>query len=159
MLQTRPGDLVAIEAAGRFFYALILDRIALFGGAWSFVFAFHSEMPLDREQVLARDIRGWNAFVDFIWAKRENRITRVARGVDTALFRGPGYLKGSNAFPQKATMWSIQDMRTGGVMRKSELTPEERTYPMNECIDDVVMVKRVLEDWTPESEYVRQGSL
>jgi hypothetical protein len=148
-----------VEAAGRFFYALVLDRIGLFGGAWSFVFAFHSEMQLNSEQVLARGDQGWNGFVDFIWAKRENRITRLARGVDTSRFAGPGYLKGSNAFPQKATMWWIHDLRTGGVSQKRELTSEERAYPMNERIDDTIMVERVLAGWTPALEYDRQANL
>ena len=60
MIQPRPGDLVAIEANGRYYYAAILDRIRLFGGNWVFVFASSSERVLAAETVLASSDGGWH---------------------------------------------------------------------------------------------------
>lgn len=152
VIQIRPGDLIAVSASSKFYYALILDRIRLFGGNWTFVFHRTSAEPLAVEEILAGPREGFHAFVDFIWAKREGRITRIARAVDTTAFQGPGFLKATNAHREKATLWFISDMAFREVRRVEQLTPEERRYPLQSRIDDILMVRDVDRRWVPEKD-------
>jgi len=47
MTRIYPGDLLRIAANGRFYYAIILDKIRLFGGQLCFVLYRTSETPLE----------------------------------------------------------------------------------------------------------------
>jgi hypothetical protein len=92
VIQIAAGDLLAVEANGRY-YTPVLDKIRLFGGNWSVVFHKTSEQMLGPDEVLDGSRDGFHAFVDFIWAKREKRLRRLARGLDTRRFHGPEFLK------------------------------------------------------------------
>ena len=72
MIRISPGDLVGVRANDRYYYALVLDRVRLFGGNWVFVFHRSSEDLLNAVDVLTGPVSGFNAFVDFIWAKRDS---------------------------------------------------------------------------------------
>lgn len=151
MIQLLPADLIAVESNGRYYYALVLDRIRLFGGNWAFAFHRSSDTLLEQEAILS-DRRGFNAFIDFIWAKRDNRITRIARGIDTAPFLGPGFLKNTHATKEKAKHWFIYDMEGKEIKRVNQLTPDEIKYPLYSRIDDAIMIKRISIAWTPEQD-------
>jgi hypothetical protein len=152
LIQIAAGDLVAVEANGRHHYALILDKIRLFGGNWSFAFHRTSVDVLSPAELLRDAPQGFHAFVDFIWAKREKRLRRLARGLDTRSFQGSGRLKGTNAVNQKATLWFIYDMDFQELKRVAQLTAEEATYPDHSRIDDVLMVERIAQKWTPDRD-------
>lgn len=72
MVQLRPDDLVAVRKDGMYFLFAILTKQILFGGHWAF--AFHGA----RSVLLSLDGEysgpGFNAAVDFIVPKREDRI-------------------------------------------------------------------------------------
>jgi hypothetical protein len=153
MIQITPGDVVAVEADGRYYYALILDRIRLFGGNWAFVFHASSDQLLTASSILEGSRQGFHAFVDFIFAKRENRLTRVARKVDTTAFRSPGRLKGTHATKEKAKVWFIYDMDGEQVSRLSTLTPVEAAYPNYSRIDDTIMIDLANRRWLPEQDH------
>jgi hypothetical protein len=124
MIHVAPGDLVAVAARGRYYYALVIERIRMFGGSWTFAFHRTSESLLAPEELLEGPRSGFNAFVDFIWAKRERRLLRLARQVDASPFRGPGRLKGTHAVKEKAAFWFIYDMAFQHVKRESRLSRE-----------------------------------
>lgn len=126
MRQLQEGDLIAIEASGKYYYALILSKIRLFGGNWTYVFHRRSDQLLPLEKVLTMPISGFNAFGDFIWAKREKRITGLARKLDTSGFRGPGRLKATNATKDKAPFWFIMDMNFKELKRVTHLIRMKR---------------------------------
>jgi hypothetical protein len=148
VIQLRPGDLVAVSSGGRYFYCLILDRIRMFGGNWTYVFHGSSGSILTANQVLERTHDGFHAFVDFIHAKREARLERLARGVDTRPYAGPGYLKRTFTLFDRVQPWFISDMNFREIRRVDELS-EEKTYPLEERIDDSVMADRAEKRWTP----------
>jgi hypothetical protein len=152
MIQITPGDLVSVESEGRFYYGLILDRVRLFGGNWTFVFHEASDQPLPPEGLVNGGRAGYHAFVDFIWAKRERRLTRIARRVATSAFEGPRRLKNTAALKGKAKLWFIYGMDFRELKRVPRLTADEAKLPLNERIDDVIMVQRVKERWTPEQD-------
>lgn len=152
MIQVAPGDLVAVTARGRYYYALIVERIRMFGGSWTFAFHRTSGALLAPEALLNGSRSGFNAFVDFIWAKREKRLVRLARKVDASPFRGPGRLKGTHALKEKAAFWFIHDMAFQQLKRESLLSRDEARYPLHETIDDVLMVDRIDAGWTPEQD-------
>jgi len=152
MIQLKPRDLVAITANSRYYYALLLDRIRLFGGNWTFVFHRTSSSLLTAKEVLGGSRSGFHAFVDFIWAKREGRATRLWRGVSTEEFEGPGFLKQTNTHRGKATLWFISDMTFQDVRRVEQLSEAEKRYPLQSRIDDILMVSDVDRAWTPEQD-------
>ncbi len=152
MIRIEPGDLVSVESEGSFYYALVLDRIRLFGGNWVFVFHDVSDRSLCAADLLEGARRGYHAFVDFIWAKREHRLARLARKVETSAFEGPGRLKNTAALKEKAKLWFIYDMTFKELKRVATLTSEEAKLPLNERIDDQIMVQRVRDRWTPDQD-------
>jgi hypothetical protein len=152
VIQIAPSDLVAIKANGRYYFALIRDRMRLFGGDWTLVFHGSGERPLSASEVLSGHRSGYDAFVDFIWAKREARLTRLARKIDTGAFQGPGRLKATHALKEKARLWFIYDMSFRELKRGSRLSPEEATYPESSRIADAIMARRADSHWTPEQD-------
>lgn len=163
MIRIQPGDLVAIAANHKYYYALILDRIRLFGGNWTYAFHRTSAEVLEAEEILGGPHEGFNAFIDFIWAKREDRLVRLARKVDSGEFAGPGYVRGTNAFPgrvpgtsaipEEAKRWFILDMNFREIKKGVKtLSAEEKRYPLNRRIDDTLMVQLVDQRWTPEQD-------
>src|SRR5712691_6214107 len=62
MIQISPGDLIAVATEGRYYYALVLDRVRLFGGNWVFVFHRSSQNILDAADLLDGPRTGYHAF-------------------------------------------------------------------------------------------------
>ena len=101
VIQVSPGDLVAVSANEKFYYALLIERIRMFGGCWSFVFHRTSRELISAADLLTSPGVGFNAFVDFLWSKREGRIQRLQRRAETAPFRGPGFLVDAGWLPEQ----------------------------------------------------------
>lgn len=75
MVRITRGDLFAIRGGNeRYYYALILDKIGLFGGNGSFAFHRTSPQMLASKELLLPNESGFHAFIDFIFAKREDRL-------------------------------------------------------------------------------------
>ena len=83
MIQTRPGDLIQVQKDGVNFTFCVLTKKLLFGGNWCFV-CYNSDASV-------KD--GFNAFVDFLVPKRENRITKLSSGNDFSHLHGSELLK------------------------------------------------------------------
>ena len=79
--------------------------------------------------VLTGPAGGFHAFVDFILAKREGRLVRLARKQPTTGFLGPGFLKSGISIDEKPASWTIRDMSFNEVRKVSHLSPEEATFP------------------------------
>lgn len=152
MIHIRPGDLIAVRFEGRYYYSLILDRIRLFGGNWVYVFHRTSVGLLEADVFLDGRQPGFHAFVDFIHAKREDRITRIQRKIDPGLYPAPGFLKAAHEHKHKASQWFIYDMDFNLVKRVQRLKRAEKKYPNWSRIDDTIMAKLVDEAWMPEKD-------
>jgi hypothetical protein len=143
------GDLVAVNANDRYYYAIILSKVRLFGAP--LVFAFHrtSETPLTAEQIAVPTATGFHEFVDFIWAKRENRLSRIATKIDTVPFETAHFFKSTHTTKGKATLWFIYDASFSEVRRTKRLSKEEKTYPLRHRIDDTIMCALIDKHWMP----------
>lgn len=150
MIQIRPRNLLTVRANDKYYYALVLDKIRLFGGNW--VYAFHktSNELLSASELLANVQPGFHAFVDFIWAKRESRVERLAKNVDVQPYNFASHLKGTNTMQGKADLWFIYDLEFNLLRRSSNLKEEEKRYPLYQRIDDTIMVERIDKKWLPE---------
>jgi len=136
VIQLRPGDLVAVRKDGAYFLFAILTKQILFGGHWSF--AFHGS----RSTAPAADDRavghGFNAAIDFIFPKREDRLVRVSRGNDFSHLQGPELLQQQ---PLKGEVnyriWRWKENRREEaeyVRFTPSPSPEERSAPHYSCI-------------------------
>jgi hypothetical protein len=154
VIRVSPGDFVAVSATGRFYYALVLDRIALFGGQLCFVYHRTSTELLAVHEVVEPGADGFIEVVDFIWAKRQKRIQRLASKVALAaqLNESVKFFKISFTLKGKAKEWWIRDREGADVKRTSRLTEPEKAYPLHERIDDVLMVDLVDKQWKPEKD-------
>src|SRR5262249_19179949 len=91
MVQIRPGDLVAVRRDGVYFMFAILTEQILFGAHWSYVFhGARDTLPPERDECAGT---GFNAFVDYLLPKREDRLVRIRRGNDFSALRGPELLQ------------------------------------------------------------------
>src|SRR2546425_207169 len=110
MVQLRPGDLVAVRRNGVYVVFAILTKQILFGGHW--VFAFHGSresLPSEHHECAGP---GFNAVVDFIVPKREDRVVRIRRGQDFSSLLGPELLQQEPAKSQvNYRMWRWQNNR------------------------------------------------
>jgi hypothetical protein len=150
MIRISPRNLLAVKADSKFYYALVLDKIRLFGGNWAYAFHQASDELLPATELLGAKPGGFHAFIDFIWAKRENRIERVARDIDVEPYNSVCRLKGTNTLTGKADRWFIYDMDFRLLKRTSKLSEKEKRYPLYERIDDAIMVERINQKWVPE---------
>lgn len=152
MIRIYSGDLVAVEFDERFYYAIVLDPIKLFGG--NFVYALHrtSRELLTSEAILSGPANGFHAFVDFIFAKREDRLTRVAKKIDTSAFECVTHFKRTVTLKGKAKFWFIVDRDLDDVGRVETLTNEQKAFPLVCRIDDSIMVSLVNEKYVPEDD-------
>jgi hypothetical protein len=101
--------------------------------------------------LLAPPTNGFHAFIDFIFAKRENRLDHLAKKVDIGPYNTVKHLKNTHIFPGKAPLWFIYDLDFNE-RRVESLSEEEKYYPLFERIDDTIMVQRVNELWTPDQD-------
>jgi hypothetical protein len=91
MIHVKPGNLVAVFADGRYYYAAVLKNLMPRArGHWCFVFHKTSEQILSAGEVLNGAEIGFYDLVDFIWAKRQNRLIRIAERVAVESFNYPG---------------------------------------------------------------------
>jgi hypothetical protein len=154
MTRISPGDLLRIAANGRFYYAIILDKIQLFGGQLCFVLYRTSETPMEAEEAMREPLEGFYEIVDFIWAKREDRVVRLATKLDThALNRRVVFFKSTHAIKEKAKDWWIYDRKGQELRRVQKLSEEEKRYPLHHRIDDILMVGLVDKRWSPEQDH------
>jgi hypothetical protein len=87
MIHAKPGNLVAVYADGRYYYAVVLKSLLPAArGHWCFVYHRTSEHLLSASEVLNDKSSGFYDLVDFIWAKRENRLIRIAENVEIKTF-------------------------------------------------------------------------
>jgi hypothetical protein len=160
MIQLRPGDLVAVRKDDAYFVFAILTKQTLFGGHWSF--AFHGSRPTlpSVDDELAGP--GFNAAVDFIVPKRENRVVRVRRGNDFSSLFGPELLQ---QYPTKGeTNYRIWRWRNY-LREEAEYvrftpspSPEERSAPHYACIPADWACDRAARGWKEhESPWVENG--
>lgn len=149
MIQLRPGDLVAVRKDSAYFLFAILTKQILFGGHWSF--AFHGSRPTAPSEANRSDGAGFNAAVDFIIPKREERIVRVSRGNDFSLLLGPELLQQQ---PHKGEVnyriWRWKNLRREEaeyVRFTPSPSPEERTAPHYSCIPADLACDRAARGW------------
>ena len=153
MIRIFPGDLICVEANDSFYYAMILDKIKLFGGQLCYVLHRKSEKPLEAEEVLREVGAGFFEIVDFIWAKREDRISRIAKKIDTSgLNQRVTFFKNTHTTKGKAEEWWIYDREGREIHRRSILSKKEIYYPLFRRIDDILMVELVEKRWSPEQD-------
>jgi hypothetical protein len=94
MIHAKSGNLIAVSANGKFYYALVLRSLLPRKRAhWCFVFHRTSEHLLSAAEILNGSPAGFYQLVDFIWAKRQNRLVRIAEKIDVRRFDNGSYLK------------------------------------------------------------------
>lgn len=126
MIRLAPGDLIAIKHEQRHYYALVLNKISLFGG--NLVFAFYETSPdlLTKSQIFENPGQGFFEIVDFIWAKRENRISRIASKISIE-----NYLSQITYYKNTFNISLMREENTGSSMTKTTMKSEKQNLLMN----------------------------
>lgn len=160
MIKIKPGDVIAFERKGRYYYAVIITKVILFGG--NLVHAFHlaTDKLLSQEELLLQNPTGFNSIVDFISAKRENRIMKLGTIENILPFRKYKHFKKQSV---NKKFWFIEDVQDGQIieLRKTEkLTEEEMGYPYLATIPEGWLVDYIETKWSPEkSPYFKVRTL
>ncbi len=162
MIQVRPGDLVAVQNEGAYILFAILTKQILFGGQWCFV--SHSArrvLPAKAEIVSSS---GFNAVVDFILPKREQRVFRLSRGNDFSSLFGPELLqqpslKGQSNY--RLWRWKNGKREQAEFVRFTPSpTKEETSVPHYCCIGADFAFEFAARHWQPSSSmWTAQQSL
>jgi hypothetical protein len=150
MLQIRPGDLLAVLEGDAAILVAIVTKQILFGGHWSYV--FHGTQMTTVASITAGS-SGFNAAVDFITPKREDRIVRISRSNDFSFYMGPELLQQQPAKGEvNHQMWRWRDGRREDAERV-RFTPspaaEERSAPVYSCIPADLACKLAARCWEP----------
>jgi hypothetical protein len=151
VLQIRPGDLIAVEQGHAAVVFAILTKQILFGGHWSYV--FHGA----RDRVSLSKVEptgpGFNAAVDFIVPKRENRLIRISRANDFSSLMGPELLQQQPA--KGETNYHIWRWRDGKRIEADRVrvtaspTREERSAPEYACMPAEWAFRLASRHWEP----------
>ena len=157
MIQIYPGDLLQILAENnRFYYVIILEKISLFGGQFCFALYRTSETPIESTELMKGPLEGFYETVDFIWAKREKRVTRIAKKLDVEKLNSAVqyFIHSFGAFKKKdASQWGIVDRKRNSVKTIYTVTDEEKKYPSNHCIGYNSLLKLIDSRYAPEKEW------
>jgi hypothetical protein len=87
MIHVKAGNLIAVSTNGRYYYVLVLKSfLPSASGHWCFVFHKTSEQLLCAADLLNEGAPGFYELVDFIWAKRQKRLIRIAEKIDITSF-------------------------------------------------------------------------
>lgn len=153
MIQLRPGDLVAVQKEDTYVLFAILTKQILFGGHWCFVSHQHRNvLPAAADVVLGS---GFNAAVDFIVAKREQRVFRISRGNDFSSLMGPELLqqpplKGQSTY--RFWKWKNGKREEAEYIRFTPSpTREEVSAPHYSCIGADFAFELAAHHWNPSS--------
>lgn len=152
MKQLKQGDVIAVELNGTYYYAIVLTPIIMFGGNLVYAFPFTTKELLKLDELLSRNLKGFNSVVDFIFAKRENRIIRLGSIENYSTFKLYKYFKACHELNTKSNSWFIYDENNKLIKRTNKLTIQEKEYPFWERIDDTLLAKRIVDNWFPEKE-------
>ena len=153
MIQLRPGDLIAVRKEDAHVLFAILTKQILFGGHWSFV--FHSSrktLHLAQDEIIGS---GFNAVVDFIVPKRENRVIRISRGNNFSSLMGPEMLqqeplRGERNY--RIWRWKNNERKETEYVRFTPSpTREERAAPRYSCLPADFAWELVEREWKEDS--------
>jgi hypothetical protein len=151
MRQIRTGDLIAVRDGNTAVLFAILTKQILFGGHWSYV--FHGNRKSTEVSSSAAAGLGFNAAVDFIVPKRENRVVRISRANDFSSLMGPETLQQEPAHGQvNYQIWRWKDGRrenAAWVRFTPSPTIEEKSAPHYGCIPADWACKLATRRWEP----------
>ena len=152
MIRINEGDLLCIEGEKQYYYVLILDKIKLFGGQLCFVYHKTTSEPVGAVEIV-KTPNGFYEIIDFIWAKREKRITKIKDNIDIKTIKEKiQFFKNTFTLIGKAELWIIYDKNGNEVKKVNKLNDEEIKYPIYHRIDDRIMMKLVDEFYLPEND-------
>ncbi len=151
MLQIRAGDFIAVADGDSAVLFAVLTKQVLFGGHWSYV--FHGVRPLTAVSNIQASGTGFNAAVDFITPKRENRIIRISRDNDFSSLMGSELLQQEPAKGEvNYMMWRwLNGRREDAEFVRFTPSPstEERIAPPFGCIPAEWVCKLAAQSWEP----------
>lgn len=150
MIQLKLGDVIAIKQKGVYYYAIILSKTIYFGGNLIYAFHIKSDSLLSLNEIMQKKSKGFNAIVDFIFARREKRITKLGQIENYAEYCKHSYYKTTHQDKEKAKFWFILDKSFKEVDRKKKLSSTEKEYPLASRIDDGLMIEKINNFWSPE---------
>lgn len=146
MIQIRAGDLLSVKTDEGHVVFAVLTKKLLFGGNWCYVFHQTTVAQLQEDH-------GFNAFVDFIIPKREDRVTRLSSGNDFSNLGGPELLKQQPT--RGKTSYSIyrwSNFRIDSVTHirtTTSPTKEELSAPEYACLPAGFACELALRQWRP----------
>jgi hypothetical protein len=149
MFHPRPGQLLAVKVRDRYFYTLILTKVALFGSQLAFVFHNKTNSLVSWHEIEAWPFDGFVAFIDLGFAKREGRIQRIANDFEPAGFEAPRRFKhGVSREPQiEPSRWAVVDL-SGDELEVHATLPEHlRALPDYIAVGEEIWTRRAEERW------------
>ena len=153
MIQQRVGDLLEVEEGGRFFYVVVLTKVAQFGG--NILFAFHTDGTEQDVGSLATDARGFNICADLLLPKREGLVKRLHQFEDVSPFWRTRFVKATNEHRPgvRARDWYVYRIGQRGqkqVAHVTELEPKYRSAMDDGCHSFDLVAEKVLARYTPD---------
>ena len=156
MIQLRLGDVIAFKSDDKYYYAIIITKIILFGGNLIYTFHLKTNKLLSMEEVIGSKNNGFTAIVDFIFAKKEDRIVKVGHISDYERYWEKRFFKQSNDVwklilkkKELPKIWYIYDEKGNEVKKVKRLMQEEIQYPLHIRIDDKKLSELINIDWQP----------
>lgn len=151
MVQIRPGDFIAVSHGDSAVLFAILTKQVLFGGHWSYV--FHGARRLTDLSGIEAVGAGFNAAVDFIVPKREDRIVTISRGNDFSSLVGPEQLQQQPAEGEvEYRIWRwMHGRREEAELVRSTQSPraEEASAPHYSCVSADWAYRLAERRWEP----------
>lgn len=152
MIRQNPGDLLEIEFEGRFYYLVVLTKIAMFGG--NIVFAFHGDGRRRTTESLTPDAPGYNVCTDLLYPKKHGVVKRIGRVADLAPYWRTRYAKATLEYRTgvKSKDWWIYqiDNLRKLVVRTSTMTPQYARAMDRQTSSFDLVAQAILSGYTPD---------
>lgn len=152
MIRQKPGDLLEVHFDGKFYYAVVLTPIVMFGG--NIIFAYHGDGSRLQLHDLHPSGLGFNVCTDLRLPKKEGDVSRIASNVDLAPYWRTRLAKGCQEYRKghKAHEWWIYpiDDLLNHIARTNELSTEYRQAMDNGCYSFDIVAEKIQHRYTPE---------
>lgn len=153
MIRQQVGDLLEIRYEGRYFYLVVLTKVAMLGG--NIVFAHHTDGNRRTLAELDKSRCGFNVCTDLWLAKTAGDAIRLKRYDDTSDFWLTNFAKAPNdprhdRSPSKWFIFDICSLAADPIAQVSEMSQEYREAMDYETVSFDLTAEKILRGYKPD---------
>lgn len=130
MAKISPGDLLGFKKSNIYYYYLVLSEPLYYGCRWSYAFHRKSDSLLTKNELLDRNVEGFQALIDFKRKLNKNKIFKIGKGINIEPYQVKVNSKVRIDKPGGGYEWYIFNSKLQVLRKQKKLTTAETKFPI-----------------------------